>query len=69
MEARQPSSESKAATLADLDFPKGAGPLPHPPQAVDPRVVEAHFAPLLKDGPSPEQRLAKKAGFIPFPGM
>lgn len=69
MEERKPSSESKPATLADLDFPTGAGPRPHPPRPVDPRVVEAHFAPLLKERPSPEQRLAKKAGFIPFPGL
>jgi hypothetical protein len=69
MEVKVPSGESAAKTLADIDLPVGDGPRPHRPRFIDPQVVEAHFAPLLKDCPSPEQRWAGKADATPFPGL
>jgi len=52
--------------VAEIDFPTGAGPQPHPARFIDPREVEKHFAPLLKNRPSPEQRWAQKADATPF---
>jgi len=44
-------------------------PQPHPPRFLDPRVVEAHFAPLMKNPPTAEERWARKANATPFPGV
>jgi hypothetical protein len=55
--------------LAEIDFPTGEGPKPHPVRWIDPREVEKHFAPLLKNLPSPEQRWARKSIATPFPGV
>jgi len=56
--------------LANLDFPACAeGPKPHPPRFIDPRIVEAHFAPLMKNPPSAEERWARKADARPFTGL
>jgi hypothetical protein len=69
MEEKTQSNASKPRSLAQIDFATGAGPLPHPPRFIDPREVEKHFAPLLKDRPSAEQRWARKADSVPFPGV
>jgi hypothetical protein len=69
MEEKLPSSESNKPSLADLDFPTGEGPRPHPPRFLDPREVADHFAPLLQNCPPPEQRWARKAHSTPFPGV
>ena len=67
MEDRKLSTESEAQNLADLELPPcPEGPKPHPPRFIDPRIVEAHFAPLLKNPPSPEERWARKANATPF---
>lgn len=69
MEAKKPSSESKQQPAPELDLPScTAGPKPHPPRFIDPRIVAAHFAPLLKNMPSAEERWAKKANATPFLG-
>jgi hypothetical protein len=63
-------TESKPPELASLDFPYyPEGPAPHPPRFIDPRIVEAHFAPLLKNLPSAEERWARKANSTPFTGL
>ena len=69
MEEKQQSSASKRRSLAEIDFPAGDGPKPHPARFLDPREVERHFAPLLKNLPSAEQRWARKCGALPFPGL
>jgi hypothetical protein len=43
--------------------------MPHPARFLDPREVENHFAPLLKNRPSPAQRWARKANAAGFPGL
>jgi len=70
MEDKAPSTESKPTDLANLDFaPCPKGPKPHPVRFIDPRVVEAHFAPLMKNPPSAEERWARKANAKPFTGL
>lgn len=69
MEEKPPSNASKPRSLAEIDFPSGEGPQPHAVRFLDPREVEKHFAPLLKNRPSPEQRWARKATATPFPGL
>ena len=69
MEENPPSDASKPLSLAEIDFPTGDGPKPHFPRFLDPREVEKHFAPLLKNRPSPEQRWARKSGASAFPGL
>ena len=69
MEENSPSNASTPRSLAEIDFPTGEGPKPHPARFLDPREVAEHFAPLLKTPPSPEQRWAQKAGSVPFPGL
>lgn len=51
----------------ELRFPVGDSPQPHPARPIDPRAVEAHFAPLLDatGRPTAEQRLASKVD-LPF---
>ncbi len=75
MEDRKPSTESKPKEsehscpdrLPELSLPViNEAPKPHPPRFIDPRIVEAHFAPLLKNLPSPEERWARKANATPF---
>lgn len=63
------SNASKTRALAEIEFATGAGPLPHAPRFIDPREVENYFTPLLKNRPSPEQRWARKANSISFPGI
>lgn len=61
------SIESKPNPPADFKLPPCPdGPKPHPPRFLDPRIVEAHFAPLLKNLPSPAERWARKANSTPF---
>jgi len=69
MEEKTPSNASRTRSLAEIDFPTGEGPKLHTARFLDPREVEKHFAPLLKDCPSPEQRWARKANATPFPGI
>ena len=69
MEEKQQSSASKPRSLAEIDLPTGDGPKPHPTRFLDPREVEIHFAPLLKNLPTPAQRWARKSGALPFPGL
>lgn len=69
MEEKPPSNASKPPALAEIDFPTGAGPKAHPARFLDPREVEKHFAPLLKNRPSPEQRWAQKSGATAFLGL
>jgi hypothetical protein len=63
------SHASRPQSIAEIDFPTGVGPQPHPPRFLDPREVEKHFVPILKNRPSPEQRWATKANATPFPGV
>jgi len=45
---KAPPNESRLPDLAELDFaPWPEGTKPHPPRFIDPRIVEAHFAPLM----------------------
>ena len=69
MEEKPPSNESELPELATIELPSGDGPQPHPFRFLDPRIVEAHFAPLLTNRPSPEERWAQKANATPFPGL
>jgi hypothetical protein len=69
MEEKPPSHASGQQSLAEIDFPTGPGLQPHTVRFLDPRVVESHFAPLLKNRPSPEQRWASKANATPFLGF
>ena len=70
MEAKAQSKESIPPSLADLELPSYPdSPQPHPPRFLDPRVVEAHFAPLMKNPPTAEERWARKANATPFPGV
>ena len=67
-----PSPESPIISLADLDFGDIApseGPKKHPPRFLDPRIVDDHFRPLLKNIPGPEERWKYKASAKPFPGL
>lgn len=69
MEEKSPSNASKPRSLAEIDFPASDGPKPHAVRFLDPREVANHFAPLLTNLPSPEQRWAQKADSTPFPGL
>ena len=69
MEELMPSTESKPRSLAEIDFPTGAGPLPHQVRFLDPRDVAGHFAALEFKAPSAEERWAKKCHATPFPGL
>lgn len=69
MEEKSPFNASEPRSLAEIEFPTGEGPRPHTVRFLDPREVEKHFAPLLKNPPSPEERWARKAGATPFPGV
>ena len=70
MEDKAPSTESKLPDLASLDFPPcPEGTKPHPPRFIDPRIIEAHFAPLMKNPPSAAERWARKADARPFTGL
>jgi hypothetical protein len=70
MEGKTPSKPSKPRSLADLELPPFLdSPQPHKPRFLDPRVVEAHFAPLMKNPPSAEERWERKANATPFPGV
>ena len=68
MEEQPQPNESARKSPAELDFPTGEGPKPHAPRFLDPRIVEAHFAPLMKNPPSAEERWARKAKAKPFTG-
>jgi hypothetical protein len=70
MEDKQPSTESKLPSLADLEFPScPEGTQPHSPKFIDPRIIAEHFAPLMKNPPSAEERWARKANAMPFLGV
>jgi hypothetical protein len=70
MEGKSQSEESRQRSLEDLELPHFPDcPQPHKPRFLDPRVVEAHFAPLMKNPPSAEERWARKANATPFPGV
>ena len=70
MADQKQSTELEPQSLADLTFLIGDSPKPHPPRFLDPRVVEAHFKPLLKGGPTDEERLQKHLERSkPFPGV
>jgi hypothetical protein len=72
MEENQPSKESKPISLNEISFeaiPVGQGPKPHSVRQYEPRVVDDHFRPLLKNSPSAEERWADKADQAPFPGV
>ena len=69
MEEKPLSNASKPRSLAEIDFPTGENPQPHPTRFIDPRAVEIHFAPLLENCPSPEQRWAQKSSASAFPGL
>lgn len=70
MEEKPQQNASGSQSLADIDFPIGDGPKPHPPRFIDPRIVEAHFAPLIKmNHLTPEERWSRKANATPFPGL
>ncbi len=72
MEEKKPSPESPITSLADLDFGEiapGEGPKKRPPRFLDPRIVDDHFRPLLKNIPGPEERWKSKANALPFPGL
>lgn len=69
MEEKSRSNASKPRSLAEIEFPTGDGPQPHPVRFLDPREVENHFAPLLINRPTPEQRWARKANATAFPGL
>ncbi len=69
MEEKPPSNASKPRSLAEIDFPTGEGPQPHPLRFLDPREVERHFAPLFTNRPSPEEFWARKADATPFRGL
>ncbi|MES2437835.1 MAG: hypothetical protein V4584_02125 [Verrucomicrobiota bacterium] len=69
MEEKTPSDASGLRSLAEIDFPVGEVPKQHAARFPDPRVVEKHFAPLMKNPPSPEERRARKAGAVPFAGL
>jgi hypothetical protein len=66
MEGQPQQNESAQKSLAEIDFPTGEGPKPHAPRFLDPRIVEAHFAPLMKNPPSAEERWARKKDATPF---
>ena len=58
---------SEPLSVASIELPTGEGPKPHPPRFIDPRIVEAHFAPLMKlNPPSAAERWAKKKDATPF---
>lgn len=69
MEEKPQSHASKPRSLAEIEFPTGEGPVPHPVRFLDPRDVAAHFAPLLTNPPTAAQRWARKSGATPFPGL
>ena len=69
MEGKQPLKKSEPRSLAEIDFPAGDGPVPHPPAFHDPRDVSIYFAPLIREIPSAEERWARKANATPFPGV
>lgn len=72
MEDGKPSSESRPTSLEEIRFaavPADQGPAPRPPREVDPRIVADHFAPLLPDPPSAEERWQEKRAGSPFPGL
>ena len=69
MEEKSLSNVSEAQFLVEVNFPTGDGPQPHTVRFLDPREVENHFAPLLKNCPSPEQRWAGKSNATPFLGL
>lgn len=69
MEAKPHTNASKPRSLAQLDFPSGEGPRPHPVRVIDPRAVEAHFATLPTHRPGPRERWSWKAQAMPFPGL
>lgn len=69
MEAKPQPNESAPKSLAELDLPAGDGPKPHAPRFLDPRVTEAHFAPLMKNPPSAAERWARKADATAFGGI
>lgn len=69
MEEEPRSHASAPRSLAEIDFPSGLGPQPHSVRSLDPRDVEKHLAPLLKNPPSAEERWARKANATPFPGL
>ncbi len=69
MEEQPPSNASAPRSLAEIELPSGAGPRPHSARFLDPREVEKHFAPLIKNPRSAEQRWADKANATPFSGI
>ncbi len=56
-----------ALKLHAISQPAGEGPKPHQARFLDPRMVEKHFAPLMINPPSPEERWARKVGAVTFP--
>ncbi len=69
MEGKQQQNASPPKSLAEIELPAGDGPKPHPPRFLDPRIVEAHFAPLMKARPSARERWAGKANSTAFGGL
>ncbi len=60
MAEKKRSDESKVNPLLDLNLPTGEGKKERPPRFLNPEIVAAHFAPLLKNIPSAEERWQSK---------
>jgi hypothetical protein len=69
MEDKPRLTASQMRELTEMKLPVGEGPVPHTVRFYDPREVEAHFAVLKTDPPSAEERWARKANALPFPGV
>ena len=69
MEAKATSPESGKSSAAEVDFPDWNGMKEHAPRFLDPRVVDEHFRPLIKNPPSPEERWQAKKDLTAFPGL
>ena len=58
--------------LSSLSFPEvplGKGPKQHPPRSYDPRIIDNHFRPLMKNIPTAEERWNRKKNARPFLGV
>lgn len=69
MEGKPQPKESGPKSLNEIDLPTGEGTRPHPPRFLDPRITEAHFAPLIKNPPTAAEHWARKANATPFDGI
>lgn len=69
MATNETSPDSGSESAADLDFPDWNGMKQHPPRFLDPRVVDDHFRPLIKNPPSAEERWEPKKDAVPFQGL